>query len=133
MGKKYDVQELIGQAKADDAYWTELALLEFSEDVIARMEHLGMSRSELAQRIDSPVAIFRNDIRQVVLDAVHPFPVSRHGAAVDSRATLAEIDVAFVLLVVNKMTDIGNGLGLTCEFIAVLQVTIVLHLFGNIL
>lgn len=63
MGKKYDVQELIGQAKADDTYWTELALLEFSEDVIARMEHLGMSRSELAQRIDSSPAYVTKILR----------------------------------------------------------------------
>ena len=63
MGKKYDVQSLRERAKGDDAYWTELALLEFTEDVVARMEHLGLSRSELASRIDSSPAYVTKILR----------------------------------------------------------------------
>jgi len=52
MTKKYDVQSLRDRAKKDDAYWVERAVLEFMEEVIARMEQLDVSRSELAARIN---------------------------------------------------------------------------------
>jgi transcriptional regulator with XRE-family HTH domain len=63
MTKKYNAQALFDEAKNSDAYWIEKALLEFTEDVIGRMEHLNMSRSELASKIDASPAYVTKILR----------------------------------------------------------------------
>jgi transcriptional regulator with XRE-family HTH domain len=40
------------QAEESPRYWAELAKLEFTEKVIARMKELGLSRSALAAKLD---------------------------------------------------------------------------------
>ncbi|MBC8876063.1 MAG: helix-turn-helix transcriptional regulator [Planctomycetes bacterium] len=63
MTKKYNAQALFDEATKSDAYWIEKALLEFTEDVIGRMEQLNMSRSELASKIDASPAYVTKILR----------------------------------------------------------------------
>ena len=49
--KKIDFKGLFTEARKDHAYWVEGAILEFTEDMVNRMEEQGVSRSELARRI----------------------------------------------------------------------------------
>jgi len=63
MTKKYDVRALYDKAKKSDTFWIEKALLEFTEDVIGRMEQVGMSRSQLAAEIDASPAYVTKILR----------------------------------------------------------------------
>ena len=49
--KKPDFKSLFTEARKDYAYWVEGTILEFTEDMVSRMEEQGVSRSELARRI----------------------------------------------------------------------------------
>ena len=49
--KKLDFKSLFAEAQKDHAYWVEGVILEFTEDMVNRMEEQGVSRSELARRI----------------------------------------------------------------------------------
>jgi ribosome-binding protein aMBF1 (putative translation factor) len=40
-------------AERNAAHWIELAKLEFTEEVVARMKELGVSKSELAAKLDT--------------------------------------------------------------------------------
>ncbi len=43
--------EHFDRAKKRDSFWVESAILEFTEEVVVRMEHLGVSKTELAERL----------------------------------------------------------------------------------
>lgn len=43
--------DLIERAKSRDRFWVESAILDFTEEILARMEHLDVSKSELANRL----------------------------------------------------------------------------------
>ncbi len=43
--------DLFERGKQRDAFWVETATLDFTEEIIARMEQLGVSKSELANRL----------------------------------------------------------------------------------
>lgn len=58
MAQKYDITALAAKAQKSDAYWIEKASLDFTEDVLAKMDEQGMSRKDLADRINvSPAYI----------------------------------------------------------------------------
>ena len=45
------IAEMLADAKKSDEYWEEMAMCQFTEDLCARMEEKGVSRSELARMI----------------------------------------------------------------------------------
>jgi transcriptional regulator with XRE-family HTH domain len=49
--KATSFSELFERAKTRDRYWVERAMLDFTEEIVARMEQLGVSKSELANRL----------------------------------------------------------------------------------
>ena len=49
--QNFAFKSLLAEAQKDHAYWVEGAILEFTEDMVNRMEEQGISRSELARRI----------------------------------------------------------------------------------
>lgn len=49
--KNTSFSELLERAKERDSYWVESAILDFTEELLARMDHLGVSKSELAKRL----------------------------------------------------------------------------------
>lgn len=51
MARQFDFQTFFEDAEKSPAYWVERAVLEFTEDLVARMESEGISRAELARRI----------------------------------------------------------------------------------
>jgi transcriptional regulator with XRE-family HTH domain len=63
MAKQYDITALAAKAKESDAYWIEKAALDFTEDILAKMEEQGMSRTELAVRIDASPAYITKILR----------------------------------------------------------------------
>jgi len=44
-------EQMIQEFEQDDAYWTELAIIEFTETIVARMQAQNVTRTELASRI----------------------------------------------------------------------------------
>ena len=51
-------KQLFAEARQHPDFYKELAILEFTEELVRAMEHAGVSRSELARRIDrSPAYI----------------------------------------------------------------------------
>lgn len=51
MSKKLEFRDLLAEAKKGEAYWLEGAVLEFTEDMVARMAEQKVSRTDLARRI----------------------------------------------------------------------------------
>ncbi len=49
-------EELIAQAKNEDAFWAEKAILEFTQEIFRLMAAKNVSRAELARRIGSSPA-----------------------------------------------------------------------------
>src|SRR5436309_6171212 len=47
----HDFAKFFDDAKSRTVYWTEKAVLDFTEEVVARMKALSMNRSELAERL----------------------------------------------------------------------------------
>jgi plasmid maintenance system antidote protein VapI len=58
--RKYDsfdsFEGFFQQAEESLTYWVERAKLEFTEEVVARMEELGVTKTELAQRLEAKPA-----------------------------------------------------------------------------
>jgi len=56
---------LLRKAKKEDAYWREVAVLDFTSDLSQMLKDANMTRSELAKRINSSRAyitkVFRGD------------------------------------------------------------------------
>jgi len=44
-------QQMLERSKKRDAFWVESAILEFTEEMAARMDQLGVSKSQLAERL----------------------------------------------------------------------------------
>jgi transcriptional regulator with XRE-family HTH domain len=53
MNKQTDFSALFEEARKSDTYWTERVLLEFTEEITSRMEALGVTRAELARRLNA--------------------------------------------------------------------------------
>ena len=51
MARKYDVAAFAKLAKENESYWIEKAVLQFTEEVVSKMEQQNLSRTELAARI----------------------------------------------------------------------------------
>ena len=49
--KTTPISSLLDRAKSRDSYWVESAILDFTEEIVARMDHLGVNKSELAKRL----------------------------------------------------------------------------------
>ena len=49
-------RELFEEARQRDTYWEERAALEFTEEVYRRMEALGLTKSQLAERLGTSAA-----------------------------------------------------------------------------
>lgn len=49
--KATSFSELFDRTKTSDRYWVERSILDFTEEIVARMEQLGVSKSELANRL----------------------------------------------------------------------------------
>lgn len=54
MGRGF--RDLLQEAQQRDSYWTERAILEFTEELVRTMEDRNVSRAELARRIGSSQA-----------------------------------------------------------------------------
>lgn len=63
MSRKFDFGELFDTAEGNTAYWVERAVLEFTEDVVGRLEAEGISRAELARRIKASPAYVTKILR----------------------------------------------------------------------
>mgnify|MGYP001489719806 CR=1 FL=1 len=63
MVKKYDFKGLFAEAEKSLAYWVEGAVLDFTSDMLKAMETQGVSRSELARRIDASPAYITKILR----------------------------------------------------------------------
>ena len=63
MVKKYDFKSLFAEAEKSLAYWVEGAVLDFTSDMLKAMETQGVSRSELARRIDASPAYVTKILR----------------------------------------------------------------------
>jgi transcriptional regulator with XRE-family HTH domain len=59
----YDFSKLFADAKTRETYWKEKAVLDFTQEVVNRMSDLGVSRSELATRIDVKPAFVTKILR----------------------------------------------------------------------
>ena len=55
-GTGRDFESLMRRARERDTYWTERAVLEFTEELVRIMNEAGVSRAELARRIGSSQA-----------------------------------------------------------------------------
>ncbi|OGP73472.1 MAG: hypothetical protein A2V86_02490 [Deltaproteobacteria bacterium RBG_16_49_23] len=55
--KKKSFKELFDQAKRRDTYWVASLILDFTEGLHKMMEANGVSRSELARRLESALLI----------------------------------------------------------------------------
>ncbi|MDW7709792.1 MAG: helix-turn-helix domain-containing protein [Deferrisomatales bacterium] len=49
-------REIFNEARQGDAYWEERAVLDFTEEIYERMEALGLTKSELAERLGTSPA-----------------------------------------------------------------------------
>ncbi len=49
--KTTSISNLLDRAKSRDSYWVESTVLDFTEEIVARMERLGINKSELAKRL----------------------------------------------------------------------------------
>ena len=49
--KATSFSELFDRTKTSDRYWVERSILDVTEEIVARMEQLGVSKSELANRL----------------------------------------------------------------------------------
>ncbi|MCC5848508.1 MAG: helix-turn-helix transcriptional regulator [Verrucomicrobia bacterium] len=63
MNKKNEFQGLMEEARNTHSYRLEGAVLEFTEQMVARMDKLGVNRTELARRIDSSPAYITKILR----------------------------------------------------------------------
>ena len=61
--KKKSFKELIDQAKGRDTYWVASLILEFTEGLHKMMEVNGVSRSELARRLEVSPAYITKALR----------------------------------------------------------------------
>lgn len=58
-----DFKGMFNRARDSHTYHVEAAVLEFTEELVERMEQKGISRSELARRIDSSPAYITKILR----------------------------------------------------------------------
>ncbi len=63
MSRKLKFGELFKEAERGTRYWVERAVLEFTEDVVGRLKAKGISRTELARRIDASPAYVTKILR----------------------------------------------------------------------
>jgi len=63
MNEKTEFQRLMEQARNTHSYRLEGAVLEFTEEMVARMDKLGVNRTELARRINSSPAYITKILR----------------------------------------------------------------------
>lgn len=52
MSKPAIFQQILERSKKRDKFWTETAILEFTEEMTARMEQLKISNTQLAERLN---------------------------------------------------------------------------------
>lgn len=58
-----EFKAMFDRARRGHAYWVESAVLEFTEDLVKEMDRQGISRSELARRIDTSPAYITKILR----------------------------------------------------------------------
>lgn len=63
MSRKVDFGALFRDAERGTEYWVERAVLEFTEDIVERLEAAGINRAELARRIGSSPAYVTKILR----------------------------------------------------------------------
>ena len=63
MSRKFNFGALFTEAERDTAYWVERTVLEFTEDVVGRLEATGVNRAELARRIEASPAYVSKILR----------------------------------------------------------------------
>lgn len=51
MTNKFDFEKLFSKNEDSQVYWTERAIIEFTEELVARMKSQGVSRADLARKI----------------------------------------------------------------------------------
>ena len=56
-------ERLFADARTGTEYWKEKAVLDFTEEVVARMQQLGISRSQLAEKIGAKPAFVTKILR----------------------------------------------------------------------
>jgi transcriptional regulator with XRE-family HTH domain len=61
--KKKSFRELFTEAERDPIFWTERAILRATEEIFLAMERKGISRAELARRLDSSPAYVTKVLR----------------------------------------------------------------------
>ena len=59
----YDLDALFGDSAKREGYWVELAKIDFTEEICKRMDELGITRKELAERMGSSQAYVTKVLR----------------------------------------------------------------------
>jgi transcriptional regulator with XRE-family HTH domain len=63
MGKQVDFTAMWEEARGRDTYWTECAIIEFTEELCRCMETQGITRADLARRMDVSPAFITKILR----------------------------------------------------------------------
>lgn len=63
MSKRLDFAVMMERARSRDTYWTECAVIEFTEELCRAMEAQSITRAELARRLDVSPAFITKVLR----------------------------------------------------------------------